>query len=291
MGNALNILTGPADITLYDATDGYLNLGHNEDVKVEEKPEIEKTFNKQIRRLYSEFELEISCIQYSQNLKDQLYNREGRLQTIYIAGLNDYTVISDVYIVTYEESEFTDEPRRLIISAGFMQRDKMSHSINLLGTYGTFDNDDDSDGVANGWTAVNVQGPSLENSFLGPEYGQAQNGGFDSDYDARIYRTHDVYFRAAKRVTFSVYLKIDFAATMRLKFNVLDKDMNTVQSIEQDFSFSNDEQKRCYISAFVQPNRLIHHIQPIIKIVSGSGVLEIDNAQLEFGTLSPFKSY
>lgn len=104
--DAEKIFFGPADVTLYDATNGYLFCGYLDRVQVSAKPTAHIILDGNARQYAKAYQFRARLQQSDQALVDALVTRQSTRQTIYITGINNQVVLSNMFIGSAEDMSF-----------------------------------------------------------------------------------------------------------------------------------------------------------------------------------------
>lgn len=296
MSNDLDIFAGPAQVTLYDSTNGYLYLDWCE-ARIKEKPKKIKSIENQTLLIENNFDFDVKVIRFNSDTLNKLSARNNTKQIIYLVGLDSMVTISNVFIFYFIERLFSSKPHHLTI-AGSGGADLVTHKVNLMHPDGKFENDSNSDGLADGWVkSASVNSVEIRASFL--------SGGGNAQYlyctmgsDQNIQYKVKAPVKGRIKATASVYVKFDpdvitgdghlclgiYARRADGSFITFDYDI---------FAFTNGEGKRISYTKTIDINELAVELTFIIHNKGGAYAFNalLDNAQLELGKLSNFKEY
>ena len=118
MSNDINIFSGPADVKLFDAVDGELDLGHIDDVNVNSEDYAVETGEGQRVRLSDIFTFISNLLQTDDTLIDAIKARRQRKQIIDIQGLDNGMRIDGVYPCVIKNRPFKGgEAHKITIEA------------------------------------------------------------------------------------------------------------------------------------------------------------------------------
>ncbi len=300
MSNDLDIFAGPAQVTLYDTTNGYLHLGWCE-ARIKEKPKKTKSIENQTLLIENNFDFDVKVIRFNSDTLNKLSARNNTKQTIYLVGLDSMITINNVFIFYFTERPFGSKPHHLTIAASG-NANLVSQQVNLIHPDGKFENDSNSDGLADGWVLIGSAPVSIQSSFL-TGGGNCQRIDFSSaSAQYYIYKQALIPFKEQLKVTASIYAKFDPDGTiseprnLNIGLELRDKDNNWIASHYEYFSFNSGEQKRISITKTLDAkDKEALYVRLIIKNVPTDNsklfVAQLDNAQLELGKLSNFKEY
>jgi len=299
--NDQNIFIGGGEISIYDATNGWQYMGYTQDISVNQKSINHKIIDGNLRQYSLDTEFEFNIYDASQNMIDELESRKDTKQNVYVVGTNNMLEIHNVYLNYGTERPFSySDPQILKIQGATCVSDDVKHYYNLLGVTGSFENDDNSDGLADGWTFDGVGFDIIRTFFTAATSDNATCQ--TCLYEAyTLSSTKTVPFKNPKKVTFSVWVRNSGSVpitncTFRLTGALLNLSGSTVVSANTTVtSFARDSasQQRMTVSVnsprdtFIASTKMLLYGEPDI----GSIEISCDNAQIEFGDLSAFKNY
>ncbi len=296
MANPIRIYSGPGQLVIWDATNGYLDLGFLQEIKLSEEPVQHELMDGNLHQALNIWRLEVPLLQTDSTLVSALNARRGIKQKIYITGLEAHWTLENVFVTVQMIRGFSSgEAHRFVLTAQTAIESDFSIYENLLGAQGRFENDSDSDGLADGWFQFNLTSRSIVASFLSGE-GNAQKIAWDGTVDAYVRNNPWVkipFGSVRLKLTFSFYvLNNDTVNSASFKSAILlyDKNNVVVSSFTQNETLAASEQKRISFSATVEPTTLIVFAEARIWRNSGAVDITIDNAQLEIGGLTDFKA-
>jgi len=281
---------GPADVVLYDATNGYLFCGYLEMVVVSGKTLAHTILDGNIRQYAGSYKFKSLLQQSDQALMDSLVTRRATRQTIYITGLNNQVVLSNVFISAIGSMSFDiDAIHGIVLTAATNIESDVNKKQNLLGADGKFEVDTNSDGLADGWTA-SVVSKSIGTSHLSGG-GNQQNIEFGS---SGHYFYHDIIapFESPRRITASAYIEENSytePAHFSFGFKLLNSAGSIIQTESTAVTLSVNESQRITITAIVAPSDQIVTIRPILTADAvDPATLGIDDYMIEFGGITAF---
>jgi len=153
MANAANIFSGPAQVSLYDATNKELFLGYHEQVKVTENNLAHNLIDNNNLQYGALTKVEIPLFQSDPTLLAAIKARRTTKQSIYIVGMDHLLQIDNVYVsVVRNRIYLGGEIHTLLLKAQTEVEADVGELINMLGEEGACDTDTNTDGVADGWT-------------------------------------------------------------------------------------------------------------------------------------------
>ncbi len=296
MANNLDIFSGPAQVSLYDSTNGYLYLGWCE-ADIKEKPKKILSIENQELLIEKQMQFDIQVIRFNPDILNQLETRKNEKQTIYFVGLDSEVIINNVFFLFYANRKFGSKPHILTI-AGSGLAELIEQKVNLLHPDGKFENDSNGDGLADGWVkSASVNSVEIRSSFLSGG-GNAQYLNCSTGSDQNIQYRVKAPFAGRLKVTASVYVKFDpdvSGIDGNLCLGCYTRDANgTFKTFDYEiFSFVSEEEKRIHFTKDLQLNDIAAELVFIIHNKGGSYAFNVllDNAQLEIGKLSDFKEY
>ncbi len=283
--DATLIYGGGGDVTLYDATNGYYSLGYLSELSYVGDPALTPTVRGQNFQFLTIYKLTVRNLQTNQALLTELKNRRTLDQTIYIAGAGKLYTLSNMAIsYGYQAPHNTSDPHAFVLTA----QTGVEHSMaeNLFGAVGKFENDTNSDGLADGWAeGGTLDGKSILSSHLAGG-GNAQQIDVTAGNTASINETILAPFISPMKVTFSFYAKARTASQFNTRLVIYDTGGSTIQTKNKSFSMTLNEETRQEHSVWLDPGgTLVKNIQAyIMGDGSNAADLLIDNAQLEFAS-------
>ncbi|APF16999.1 hypothetical protein Calab_1536 [Caldithrix abyssi DSM 13497] len=296
MATDLDIFSGPAQITLYDATNGYLHLGWCE-ARIKEKPKKVKSIENQTLLIEKSFDFNANVIQFNENILNNLAARNTTKQTVYLVGLDSVLTLSDIFLFYFTERSFSSKPHRLTI-AGSGSADLVAQQVNLLHPDGKFENDSNADGLADGWNkSTTIGAVNLQTSFLSGS-GKCQYIACDTTASQYILCETVCPVKGKIKATASIYVQFDpdvitGNGSLCLGLYAKREDGSFITQPWEEYFFNSLEQRRISIEQEFNFDELATKL--VVIIHNKSGTLEfnakLDNAQLEIGKLSNFKEY
>lgn len=279
--DSTRIHAGPADITLYDSSNGYLYLGYIDDVRLKGKPRNHEIVDGNIRQYGSEYELKATLLQSDYGMYEAIEARRATRQTIYIVGGNSMTTMANMYVnIVPDYAYATDKVHVLEFSAQTRVETDVNKYTNLMGAEGKFETDTNSDGLANGWTESDLASKSLQTSW---RTGNCQRVG-TSAAGPVVYYNKTCPFESPRKITFSVYARSNgTAGRVRLSIYLLNAAAGTITSTVGSYEALVDGvERRLSITGNLVPNAEVRTIRAHMSFDTNSQTIEFDDAQLEF---------
>jgi len=273
---------GPADVTLYDSTNGYSWLGYIEDVQVNGSPLMHNIFDGNRRKYGISYKFRTKLQQSDQSFFDDLETREATRQTIYICGLNNMVKLDNMYIFANPEIRddnihYIDLRAETEVKADFTKFQNLLLNSDMVDfTTGVADNFS-TDGTGTSSNTSHVSGGGNEQRVT---------------LDAQYYRQDIIMpFETARRITASAYV-IDrggLGVTCKIGFILLDNSGSTISTHEVDFTLGAGANGRQSNSVLVVPSSPVKTIRWQIREANAvAASLGIDNAMLNFGPLTTY---
>ena len=293
MANPLSIYSGPAQVSIYDATNDVLHLGYLKQVEVSGEPQTHELMDGNIHQYATLYKFSAQMVQSNQNLMSAIQNRRSTKQEIVVVGLESLVRIKNVFPSVKVVRPFkgaADAHIMELLAQTSVEGDVTLYE-NLLASDGTFETDSNSDGLADGWVLIGSPTASLVASFLSGG-GNAQRLVSAAANDGMQY---DVLmpFEEEVQVAFSIYAKNNETTTESITLFVELLDDNGVSQAlyTQSASFAANENKRVSLTQSIKVSTPIKTVRVGVKIAAASVTFDFDNAQLELGGLTDFKSY
>jgi len=275
----------PGELSLYDATNGWLYLGFVSAFKIIEKAKTHSTIDRSLRRYDSEIKIMGVAIHGDAATLDDLRIREATAQSIYFCGLNSYGQVNNVYIIVEQKREDGTKPKlhTFTISAITNDPDNIIRVYNLLNGDGNFDIDTNSDGLADGWLQTGLTAKSIEASFLSGR-GNAQRIK-TTNAAGQIYYDIDCPFNDLRHFTFSVNILSDRAGLVPSYYRLQIQFRNKTTSVDiynKSFSLDAANTDRSSYSLAYTPTQQITTVRvSVLYDTPGAAELVLDDAQLE----------
>lgn len=279
--NAQRIHAGPADLTIYDSSNGYLYLGYVQDCEIKTKSRNHEIVDGNIRQYGSEYKFEATLLQSDYGMYEAIEARRAVRQTIYIVGANSLTTMANMYVNAVPVFPYrSDKPHVLELSAQTRVETDVNKYYNLFGTEGKFETDTNSDGLANGWTETDLASKSLQTSW---RTGNCQRVG-TSAAGPVVYYNKTCPFESPKKITFSIYARSNgTAGRVRLSIYLLNSAGSTITSTVGSYEALVDGvERRLSITGNLVPNAEVRTIRAHMSFDTNSQTIEFDDAQLEF---------
>lgn len=288
MANAQFIYGGPADVTIYDATNGWLHLGYLADVSVMGEPAATKTNFAQMVGFLILHKFSATMLETNQSKITELNLRRTVEQTVYIVGGGKMLTLSGM-LISYSEDQKSNESDAHTIVLTAQTAIEPTQAENLIGSDGKFETDTDADGAANGWSKTGtITSISLVSSHIS---GNAQQLELSTAFGG-IYKAITCPFTSPQKVTFSAYIKATAASQFRMIIELRDSvDALIGSAYEYEVSMILNEETRQSFTTIVNPaGSLCQSVRVyFFNSYSGTSNIQIDNAQLELGPLRDFR--
>lgn len=288
------IFGGGGDVTLYDASNGYFNLGYLADIEFTRAPNKITTNRSMVVDLHGTYTFKATALQSNDDVMNALDARRNTLQTVYIVGAGRLFTLPAQF-VTYEVmAPFKEGEAQTVIVEGKSASD-FTQEINLLGDYGGFETDTNSDGVTDGWnddSLANVSQESNANFTAANRSGDyCQQIEFPDGSAGRLYLTAKVCpFEGPLRLTFSAYIY----AVNDVTFNLRIQTLNTSDAVITTYTSSNitmsatDETRQSF-SAWVNETSTVKSIiVDFYRNAAGTPAIQIEHAVLSIENLRDY---
>ncbi len=293
MANPLSIFSGPGQITMWDSTNGYYNFGYNKEIMIQGEPQTAELLDGNLHQITTLYKLSAPLLQSNQAALDAIIARRGVKQKLFIIGTESMLTIDNVLLSVGMKRSFkgSGDAHTLELQAQTAIESDVALQVNLLGADGKFESDSNSDGFADGWSG-SVTSKSIQPSFLsGGGNCQQIEFGSTGQWFSKIV---NIPVAEPTRFTFSAYVK-DNGTVLGSQFKIfvtLKTDGVTKQSFSKVVSVDIGAQTRVSIVAdVVTPTEVYNEVHAVFG-PDGSNTADIliDNAQLEFGDLSTFRT-
>lgn len=295
MGDLLNIFSGPAQVNLYDSTNGVLCLGHlgEDDVKLEPVNESIGTSSGNAIDKGTLYKFTCALLQTDSTFLSNLRTRRAYQQTIYVIASGMLLKLSNIYFtIGLNRNCKGGESHKFMITAMTRISADVESIINLLGSDGNCNTEVGTSGLATGWA---VSGPpssyDVEASHISGR-GNQQYVIFD-DADQMIY--YDVVCpldQVPVKITVSAYVeeRTDVSAADFL-FGIKTKNSSDVvvdnQTSQQ--TLTSGQETRISKEISFTPGADIKTISVYFEDNGGAAAdIGFDDVQLEFGELTDF---
>ena len=297
MANPLRIYSGPGQIVLWDATNGYLYPGFLQEIKLSEEPVQHELMDGNLHQALNIWKLEVPLLQTDTALIAALNSRRGTKQKIYITGLEAHWTLDNVFVTVQMVRGFNSgEAHRFVLTAQTGIENDYAMFENLLGTDGKFETDSDSDGYADGWNGT-ADTKSIVASHLSGE-GNAQKVTWDGTSDQYVQHTRIILpidtSAMPVKFTFSAYVKNNDSVNSTTIFPTIftyDENGTLLTTSKKEETLSASEARRISVSATPATNSPVKELGARIWYKAGIAAdITVDNAQLEIGELTDFKA-
>ena len=294
MANALGLYSGPAQLALYDASNGWLHLGALvKKCRLDVPAESVELLDGQLKQIFKKYVLTAEILKSDPVTWSTLKTRQNTDQTLYITGMEALWTLQNMKIVLGQGREFGKDGHVILLNAQTTTEADVTIQENLLGSAGGFETDGGG-GVATGWTKSGTVTTSIVASFLSGG-GNCQNLSWGAADSGEIY--HDVTCPLAAGVAmnyaFSVQAK-DGGGAIRAKLIIDFRDSSgTIVDTKQVSTDLNDsEQKQLVLDGTYIPSANITTLRARITLDqdANSYSMKVDNAQLELGEVTNFKT-
>lgn len=289
--NAQFIYGGGGEITLYDATNGYYNVGYVENIDISAEKQLTTTSHGmeiQVKLLYK---LTAMMLESNAAFLQELRTRRTVKQTVYIVGAGKLVTLTNMFLKYFPVQPFnTNDVHKVNIE--MQTAVEPTFVENLYGTDGEFSTDAGS-GIATGWSeASTLAAKSVTTSHLAG-MGNAQAMTITGGSAAGIYKLSRVApFALPTIVTFSAYFKAVAASSFSIKMAPFNSSGSGIATYTKAVSMTLNEETRQTYSLLIKESVLVTKVQIEIR---GNGVnsaqLLIDNAQLELSNVRDFRAY
>ncbi len=293
MANPLGIYSGPGEISLYDATNGVLHLGFNQEINVDGSAENHELLDGNIHQYNTVFKLTAPLVQSDSSLLAAIKARRAVRQEVTIVGFESVTKIKDVFVSLGLKRGFkAGEPHTLELSAQTSIEDNVLLVENILGTLGNMEVDGGG-GVASGWTA-SMGTKSIEQTFLVGAGANCQQISF-AGVSEFLQREERLPFSGPQTITFSTHiLNVGSGGSgIQMRMMTLDADDQIFATYSKDFFpiSTTGQGTRISFSQVINPSEPVHKMQFQFRenLSQVDGVFQIDHVQIEMGELTVYK--
>jgi hypothetical protein len=290
MGSPLRIYSGAGVIvTLYDSTNGLLDLGYIEEgANFEQEANNTPISSGNLFMLNQTSKFEIPVLQSDATMLAALVARRPYLQEVYFIALDSALKISNVMLnIKMARSMKAGTPHKYILSGQIFDRAQVTFMANILGTYGSMDTNVAS--LCTGWTNTGVTSLSNPTSFLGAGHGNYQRGTFA---DANAHLECKIRFPIIQypiKMTVSATFHNYTAGTrgIYLGYKYRNAADGLISTASKAISLTNGQELRDSYETTLTPGSDILTVGAFISGgASGSIDLGIDEVQLELGELT-----
>jgi hypothetical protein len=293
MGNISYLFHGPAQVNLYDATNGLMNLGFLEDdaVKITQTTITHNLIDGRLYEYNKRTKTVITMIETDPSVIAKLLARRSYAQEIYIIGLEKIIKLTNQYI-TYERSYNLKpgELHKITIECQTEIESDIEDKINLLSSvrdaydYGGMEVDTDVDGLSNGWLDTGSPTHTRGTSWItGSDQRLTSLGSGQNIYcDIRCPLDQSI----PVKITASGYFKGTSAGAHYLYFGFKTKNSagTVLDTYRTSQSLADTEELRFTQSSEFIPSSGVQTISVYIEYVSaGTNTFRIDNVQLQAG--------
>jgi hypothetical protein len=298
MADATQILKNvPAQVSLYDATNGILNLGYlaADNLMVSAKPLFHKIIDGNRNQYGTRTKFVCRLLETNPSKLAALTTRRSYKQSVFIVTAEYGVRISNCYI-NYFQSRDMEIGGDSFIQVEFHTDIESDVEVlkNLLGATGNMDVDTNTDGMSDGW----VEDGTLDDydrttpSFLGAGFGSDQRIEVTSGgADAGIYNAEWWPIDQLVKVTVSAYVQYNVNEDNTFIFQIRTKefDDSPIDTYESSQMTATSSPVRYSYTHEFTPGADTYKIAFHLLIEAGeSSDLFIDNAQMEFGSLSAY---
>ncbi|HFQ93903.1 MAG TPA: hypothetical protein ENK32_07835 [Anaerolineae bacterium] len=281
--------SGPADVTLWDGTNGFYLLGYLADVEIGSKVLTHTIIDGNLRRYAVNYRLRAAMLQSAEEAITEINStRDGTRQNIYLTKFDGLAVMSNVFAAAGHSINGREDDIVEVTAAGYNTVTKYK---NLLGADGKFEVDSNSDGVADGWTDGASAASIVASHLSGGGNAQRVNLALSGD---NFYYEVKAPFETARRLAASVYARehtglgtLDFT----FGFKTLDTAGAVINTYADTYNFSAGQAQRVTKEVFVNEGQPVASVRLFVEYAGSGGEIRMDNAQLELGPLSDFKDY
>jgi hypothetical protein len=303
MPDVQNILSGaPAQIAIYDSTNGLLCLGYlsSKNFQLTAKPLFHTNINGNRYQYGTRTILKVEMLESDPTKLAALKAKHNDKQDIYTTAAEYGVKLHDCYVQYGQKRKYGPGDVSVIqITAYTDVEDDVEVIKNLLSRvpataydYGNFNTDTNSDGLADGWTAVGTIADGLTDpSWLNGAGDSHQELGLDNT--ELIYCDITWYLDQPVLITFSANIKggvTPYTHQVTLRIRILRSGNNSVDHKAYSFEINDLNSGRYSVSQMLNPGS--HDIVELRCEIGSDHIdgatIEVDDAQLEFGSLSDY---
>jgi len=292
MANPLSIYSGPGQISIYDSLNDILHLGYSKDIQVTGDPQKIELLDGNIRQYSTLYKLSAQLLQSNQTLVQNINGRRDKKQEIIIVGFESLMRIKNVFVAAGLDRPFSVADAHVVnILAQTAIENDVIHYENLIAADGKFETDSNSDGIADGWSVESGVTGSIVTSFLSGEGNAQRVTGSGVVDDLGIYYDVLAPFEDELKFTFSIYAKNTETTTQSIKIFIetVDDNGTLLATYQSTVSFTAGENKRISVSQKILPASPVKIVRAGVRLPM-SITFDFDNAQLELGELTSFRS-
>ncbi len=294
MANALGLYSGPAQLALYDASNGWLHLGALvKKCRLDVPTESVELLDGQFKQIFKKYVLTAEILKSDPATWAALKTRQNTDQTIYITGMEALWALQNMKIVLGQGREFGKDGHVILLNAQTTTEADVSVQENLLGSAGGFETDGGG-GVASGWTKSGTVTTSIVASFLSGG-GNCQALSWGPADTGEIYREVTCPLAAGVSMNYAFSVQVqDNASGIRAKLVLEFRNVSgsVVTTKQTSIAFSNNEQKQVVLSGTYVHEQDIVTLRARITLDNDANTyaMKCDNAQLELGEVTNFKT-
>jgi len=296
MPDANNILSGaPVQIAVNDSSNGTLYLGYLSADKVSliQKP----LYHKDISGLWYQYGmrtiLKAEMLETDPTKIADLKNRRTTKQDIYITAAEYGVKLHDTYVQLAQKRDFAKQSV-IELTAYTDIEDDIEVIKNLLSSvkdsvdYGNFEIDTNTDGLADGWTNVDMSAVSRTDPSFKNGAGNYHQNLISDNIDQSVYCRITWRFDQPQKITFSVYAQA--LSTIEDMFLQI-KSLNSSDATITTSSGSVENVPITGSNRYSHSKEFIDDAIDKIEIrlwMNSVGTIKFDDAQLEFGAISDY---
>jgi len=291
MGDLLNIFSGPAQVSLYDSTNGLLFTGYlGEDIEIESESPVTGVSDGNKVSLGKIIKFACPLMQTDLTFLASLKTRRTYKQTIYVVAGEMLVKLSNMFVSVAMNRQFkSGETHKFALTAQTKVPADMESIINLLGSDGNCNTEVGTTGLATGWAQTNIAEKDVEASHLG-ERGNQQYIVLDGA-DEVLYYDFICPIEFPVKINVSAYVAERFTAAADFLFGIKTKDSLDVVVDEQvaQKTLIADQETRISHEISFTPGPDVKTISVYFEDNGGAAAdIGIDDVQLEFGELTNF---
>lgn len=292
MGNPLQIYSGPAELSLYDSSNGLLFLDYDKDFSLDGDPQYYSLIDGNVSQYGTLFKIKANLLNSSEALLASLRTRRSVKSALFAVCPESMIVVKNIYsAISLKRDSRVNAHYLEFIAQTNIESDVLLYE-NLLKSYGGMSSG--SGGLATGWL-TDCGTKSLATSHLGGGYGNEQrltataSGQYFKNDTSVISRAP---FSCTRRLTASAYVKnynTEYSLNFDFGIELLNASGSQIQVSTSAISLNPNYNQRISHSVLLTPNSAAAWVRVYFINFTTNRSMGIDNVQLEFGELTDYK--
>lgn len=295
--NLKSIYYSPAQINLYDSTNGLLFCGYLEpdDFDIEQDELVHKIINGQRYQYGTRTEFKAVLKETNPEMWQDIRDRMDDLVDVYIICQNVAFKFKDIYINARQVRDLSIGGKQNIVLSGATD-DVTAFEIikNILSSvkdtvdYGNMNTDGDPSGVSLGWTNSGYTATRVASWLSGG--GSCQKLEETSGTSSFYCRMHFPIDTFQIRITLSFYYYNAGAAPITITngFRLVNNAGSVISTHTQATGVADLEQSLITYSSLIVPTAQARYIDAYFETTGAIADLRLDNVQIEFGNFTAY---